>query len=552
MKTIRTCLLLCILLSGLASLAQEHLLYNATLPEAEFYTAIDPQDTNHIVLATIYGFGDSAGFDLTIYYTMDFGATWNRSNYHGIPSPYIEAGDPVLSFDPSGNILLAHLGILSNGIYVSTVVAKSTDGGATWSIVSTVAMNNTDKPWLAVDNSGTSAYKGNVYVPLVRQPMKKEKQRIGLGRSTTSTSNFNLNFFDSESRVHLYTLDSNYNTADSLVIPDGGFMPSVAVSKNGIVFTSTLDIQEPIDNSIFVQKISGGGSTLEHSTKVVSFPDYTFKAPDISMRYQPAPYLAIDNSNGPYSGRLYMAYTASETADPKFMDVFLTHSDDEGLTWSSPKAVNKSHQDHKQQYYSSMYVNEAGVLLLDWYDRQNYDTTNKMTDFYMGVSHDGGDTFKQIKLNSVSSDFNAVIPSSNYFGVGEYHQLVSTKHTALSFWSDGRTNDGDLNIYMVKATLDSTLGVAEQSRISGKISVSSLYPQPASDAVYTKVRLLEPATLRYEIVDSKGQVIRDSRWVDYQPGDHVITIGLDFPAGTYIVKVVSDKGYFKNMKLIKR
>lgn len=513
---------LTLFLLSLSIFSQDIIVNDANNPEAEFHTAINPLDTNNIVLATMNGFGNGGG-SITIYYTHDFGTTWNTSSYHGLPAGYSNSGDPVLSFDAGGNVFLVNLGSTSDRLNVNTILSKSTDGGASWSLVSTIATESTDKPWLAIDKYATSSYLGNIYVPLV------------------------------ENNVNLYTLDNTYQKTDSLIIPDGEHLPSIVVKKDGTVFTSTVDIGSP--NIIYVQQYSNGGKNLVHSTQVVSFPDYTFNAPDISVRFQPTPYLAIDNSGGIYDGRLYMSYTASESNNTEYFNVFLTFSDDNGINWSTPTIVHSNQQDQVQQFYSSMYVNNTGVLIIDWYDRKNFTNTNKLTDFFMGISYDGGNNFTEIQLNTKPSDFDFVITSSN-FGIGEYHQSVATNNTAVSFWSDGRTNDLDLNIYMAKVNLTNivtnVLNVEELSLISNKISISSPYPQPiTNDNIYSDIVLRETTNIKYQILNNSGQVLKKTDWVEYKTGEHKVNFKLNLSAGFYFINVETDYGYFKTMKFVK-
>lgn len=505
-----------LILLNLSIFSQDTIVEDADKPEAEFHTVINPLNSNNIVLATQHDFGGIR--KITIYYTTDFGTTWNTSNYNGFPAGYVAGGDPVLSFDDAGNVLLVNLAATNND-EINTILSKSTDGGATWSLVSTIATHPTDKPWLAIDRYTNSPYLGNIYVPLVE-------------------NNFNF-----------YTLNNSYQITNSLVFPDGDHLPSVVVKKDGTVFTSSVDIQST--NIIYVQQYSNGGSNLIHSTQVVSFPDYTFNAPDISFRFQPTAYLAIDNSGSNYDGRLYMSYTASESNNPDYFNVFLTTSDDNGVTWSSPSIVHSNQQDEVQQFYSSMYVNDTGVLVIDWYDRRNFTNTNRLTDFFMGISYDGGDNFTEIQLNTTASDFDFIIPSSNNFGIGEYHQLVATNDTAIAFWSDGRTNDGDLNIYMAKVNLTNPLSVEELSLISNQITISSLYPQPSSNNVYADIVLKETTNIRYQISNNSGQILKNSEWVKYQPGKHKLNFEYNLSAGIYFISVATDCGYFKTMKFIK-
>lgn len=502
-----------------ASFSQDVILEDGSTPEAEFHTVMNPLDSNNIVLATQNNFGVEPR--IKIYYTNDFGETWNTSSYEGLPNNFFASGDPVLSFDADGNVYLVNLAISETSQGPNTVLSKSTDGGATWSQVATIATSGTDKPWMAIDRYESSPYNGNIYVPVVL---------------------LNLNF---------YTLDENYQTTNSSSLPDGNHLPSVVVKKDGTVFTSNVALNNP-NNKIYVQEHSNGGTNLVHSTQVISFPDYTYNAPNVSMRFQPCPYLAIDNSGGTHDGRLYLSYTASETSNPGYFEVFLTYSDDNGVNWSTPKAVHSSQQNETQQFYSSIFVNDAGAVILDWYDRKNHSNANKMTDFFLGISYDGGDNFTEVQLNSESSDFDNVIPSSGDFGVGEYHQLVATNHTALSFWSDGRTNDEDLNIYMAKVSLDASLSVDEMSVVNNKVSVSSLYPNPGSDDVFSDLELNEAAKIKYDVINISGQVVKSSEWREFTSGKHQLNLNFSgLSQGVYTVSIKTKKGYFKNMRFVK-
>ncbi len=348
----------------------------------------------------------------------------------------------------------------------------------------------------------------------------------------------------------MYTLSQDYTIKHELKIPNGTHLPSVAVKNNGDIIVCTVDIGDP--NEIYVQYSKDGGESFEHSTKVMSFPDFTFNMPKISTRFQPTVYVAVDNSGGDYDGRIYVSYTASEFDNESSFDVYIVYSDDNGINWSDPKPVHSNASD-KQQYYSSLFVNDNGVLILDWYDRRNYDNSSLLTDFYMGISYDGGESFTEVQLSTESTDFDVAITANNQFGIGEYHQLVSTDNTAISFWSDGRTNDKDLNIYMAKVSLGNPMvGVEEIGTISELMSVSNVFPQPIGDIVNANVILNEPMKLKSEIIDVTGKKVFQSEWRKYDSGEHNISIPSSFGSGSYYLKIVSDKGYFKSIKLIKQ
>lgn len=499
--------------------SQDQLLNDNDLSEAEFHTAINPTNSSNVVLATMHDFEDVDESYFTIYYTFDFGQSWEISDYNGIPDGYFGAGDPVLSFDANGNLYLAHLVVDQNGS-ILTFISKSEDGGKEWEAVYNYHIQFTDKPWIAVDRSDNPESVGNIYLPTV----------IG--------------------DLILISLDSSLNELNEVFVPDGDQIPCIVTSKSGEIFMSSFKWTSP--NELYLQQYEPGGSELVHSSFITSFPDFTFNMFEISSRFQPSPYLAIDNSEGPYSGRLYVAYTGSEQDDERAFNIFLTYSDDKGRSWSTPKIVHEDVTPLVQQYYSSIFVNDNGVLMIDWYDRSNYiiDTDFK-TDFMLGISYDGGESFTQVKLNSHPMNFNEIIVAGAGFGIGDYHQMVASDKTALSFWSDGRMNDGDLNIYFAKVDIGNPVGVKEQGLINMDIIVSNPYPQPASSSLQVDFQIKKKLKLKHSILTIDGSLIRQSPFQDYIVGDHSISVDLaDLPSGQYIIGLESENGYFLNRKFV--
>lgn len=513
----RSILILTVMLVAGLLQAQDSLVVDAEFPDSEFHVAINPTDSNNIIIATMHG--GTTG-DMKVYYTFDQGGSWQISPFTGVHPGYQGAGDPVLDFDVSGNAYLVNLTI---SVGFSTVISKSSDGGATWQLETAIIQLSTDKPWFAVDRSDSSPYKGNMYLPFVNALLNEP---------------FLLSFDSSLTQTSLVSAGPNEH------------QPGIAIRKDGEVFMSMVDWRSP--NKIFMAQYTNGGTTLVHKTLLTSFPNYRLNAPDVSNRYQPTVYTAIDNSGGPYDGRLYVAYTASESIDPSIFDVFVMYSDDGGLTWSTPKTVHSNGNDGKQQFYSSLYVNNQGVLVIDWYDRRNYPSGSSNTDFYLGVSTDGGVSFSETQLNSASMDWQFANEAGDGFGIGEYHQLVATDGHVFAFWADGRTNDEDLNIYMAKVSLDNlSTGVQELGPLSQQISISSPYPVPASEEVFMDISLEKSYRLSTYVMDVNGRTQWSSNWMEYAPGAYQLKVPLSQVPGTYLIQVKSDRGYFKTFKVIK-
>jgi len=498
--------------------AQDQILQKSDRAEAEFHTAINPLDSNNIVLATMHGFSNVEDSYFSIYVTKDFGASWELSSFQGKHDGITGTGDPVIAFNSDGKLVLAHLVLTEDG-EINTMLSESLDGGITWSAAYTYPDEFTDKPWLAIDRTENESTRNNIYLPTVSNELK------------------------------FISLNESYEVLSDLVVPDADHIPSVTVASDGDIYLCDIKRSDPID--IYFQQYSEGGSALVHSTYVTTIPDFTFDAEDVSTRYNPAPYIAVDNSDGPYSGRIYIAYTGSEAIDETYFNIFLSYSDDKGLTWSEPTVVHSDNSDSIQQFYSSIYVNDKGTLLIDWYDRSNYDNSNLITDFFLGVSFDGGESFIETQLNSESMDFLTAIIAGYGFGVGDYHQLVATNNTAISFWSDGRTNDGDLNIYFAKIDLTNPISsIIEQGIINDAIKIKALYPQPTTDKINVDLELDKPFDLQYLIMNINGQVIFQGQPENYQPGKHSIQIPLDLPSGSYMLRLDNNKGFFKTLKFV--
>lgn len=505
--------------------SQESIVNDGDLPESEFHVVMNPLDTNHIVLASIHGFGNmSNGNDIVIYYSFDAGKTWTKSDYNAVSEGFSASGDPVLAFDTKGDLLLVNLVgyFTADSVKVDNILSRSQNGGMSWTKVADVVNTEfSDKPWISVDSNVNSAQYGNIYIPSV------------------------------DNDINLHVLNSEFEEITKTVIPNGDALPSVVVKSNGDIFTSTIELSNNVN--IYVQKFTDGGENLVFSKRIVSIPDFTFKAPWISNRFQPTAYLAIDNSGGEYDGRIYMGYTGSEDVDPKYFDIFLMYSDDDGETWTTPSVVNQDNLDKNQQYYSSLYVNNNGVLIMDWYDRRNYSDENKFTDFYLGISKDGGESFEELQLNSTYSDFQHVISSSGGFGIGEYHQVIASDHTAYSFWSDGRKNNMDLNIYMAKVSLGDPTAVKEINTISPEIRIVSVFPNPIKDKLMVDMNLKSKTKLKMEVFSISGALIWNNMMTEYSIGDHSVLIPLDnLTSGSYMLKIIDDNGYLNLRKIIKQ
>ncbi|HYH55570.1 MAG TPA: sialidase family protein, partial [Anseongella sp.] len=156
---------------------REMLVSNDVNVESEVHAAINPADSNNIIVSPIQQGAVNNGLLCPVYYTKDFGVTWRRSNFQSIARVdgqifTFAGGDPIVTFDNNGTAYLFWLSVHykdfnTNTIYSGIFWAYSTDGGVTWTqaednYVALSALSQSsqsgsfyDKEWVAVDGTNT-------------------------------------------------------------------------------------------------------------------------------------------------------------------------------------------------------------------------------------------------------------------------------------------------------------------------------------------------------------------------------------------------------------
>jgi hypothetical protein len=135
--------------------------------------------------------------------------------------------------------------------------------------------------------------------------------------------------------------------------------------------------------------------------------------------------LAVDYSNGSHHGRVYDVW--QDHQDNPFGDdlILLSHSDNGGLTWSTPVKVNQTPSGTftDQAFEPAVHVNSSGVVAVTYYDFRN-DVSGDgslTTDHWIVHSHDGGVTWTENHLGG-PFDMHQAPYARGYF-VGDYQGL---------------------------------------------------------------------------------------------------------------------------------
>src|SRR5262249_14950949 len=147
-------------------------------------------------------------------------------------------------------------------------------------------------------------------------------------------------------------------------------------------------------NAIVLNRSFDAGATWDHPVTIASktIPvDIGIPAESV-RRALVYPSCDSDRSNGPRRGRLSCSWT--DLAADGASDIFLSFSDDQGATWSSPAPVTDRFPFLVDRFNHWMSVDPAtGDVNMAFYDTRN-DTTGfrYMTDYYFTQSRDGGAT----------------------------------------------------------------------------------------------------------------------------------------------------------------
>ena len=374
----------------------------------------------------------------TSYLTSsDGGETWGGVANNGPGGS--NSGDPAACINLTGRYFIGYIDDASG-----QSVSYSDNDGVTWTVVK--AGNSPggfssmlDKNHLTVDISPTSAFKGNVYDAWTTFG-GSDDSHVCVARSITNGTSY-------ETPVNISTAITSGGQHQGVNLrtgPNGEVYAAFAVYENW-----------PNDEgSIGMARSMDGGATWLPASRIISnIRGIRNSGVPQNMRVNSFPSMAVDLSNGPNRGAIYVTWTnigVPGVNTGNDIDVYVIKSMDKGVTWSVPKKVNQDASGLGKVHYSGWAtVDQAnGMLSVVFYDNRN--CTSNQAQAWMAYSLDGGATFLDMQVSDVTFT-PSPIPNMASSYMGDYLGIAAYDGVTYPVWTDNRS--GHCMTYVSPITL---------------------------------------------------------------------------------------------------
>ena len=404
---------------------------------AESAIKIHPTDLNKVVAGS-----NGPGSGQVMWYSTNGGSSWTQAAALPLGSTCC---DPTVDWSSNGQY--AYTSTLGGcGAVCNVWVYRSSDGGATWSDLSSIngdprrevtSSNTSDKQYIHVDKSATSSYRDNIY--------------------QCWHDNNTLKFSRSTDFAHTWSSPVAMSSGTS----QSGIGCDLTTDKNGNVFYFW-----PATNgkTILSRKSTNGGSSFNSVVTVANTQDgYDFAIPAMETRrafiYASAD---ADLSSGTFANSVYVAWTdttapESSTTSNNHGRIQVGYSRDGGATWTVRTPHETADASSVDRFHPWLGVGPDGKVYVMFYDTRR-SSTRVGVDIFYSVSSDGGNSWTTpVRLTSVLSP---QIDTS--FEWGDYNGMDVVGSQLITIFTDNRHESGgttdSVDVYAAGLTIGGSPG----------------------------------------------------------------------------------------------
>jgi len=395
-----------------------------TVTESENSVFVDPDNANYILNSnnSTSWSGSSVGsvYGANYFQSTNAGIGWSGTTGGAGGS---NSGDPTTAIGRNGREYVNFISSASGqGIAYS-------DNGSTWN-TATIAPNPgslADKNHMWIDNKLTSPYEGNLYVAWTDFG-GTDDTHIKISRSTDDG----------------VTWSTPLKLSGAINAGSHNQGVNIQTGPAGQVYVAwaVYDSWPSDESAIGFAKSTDGGATFGAASRVISnIRGIRNTAVLKNHRVNSFPCMAVDISNGPYSGNIYIVWTntgvpGTNTGTNK--SVYLIRSSNGGTTWSTPVRINQgTFADGKEAYFPWISCDpETGVLTAVFYDDRNVSSTQ--CEVYSAYSTDGGQTWTDFVVSDVAFTPAPISGLASLY-MGDYLGITSKGGKVYPCWTDNRS-----------------------------------------------------------------------------------------------------------------
>jgi hypothetical protein len=347
--------------------------------EAEPHIAVNPINSANMIAGWHQDRWSTGGAQsLGAAYTIDGGVSWQQvvipfTRCSGAAprsaGDYERASDPWISFSPNGTAHYMAL-VTDNSVNENAmVVARSADGGRTWSapvvIMRSPAQDRVARSLFHDKNTLTADPHHAQFVYATWTVFRTGITSLVFARSTDGGQTWS-------PPVPIATMGTVAAAekavfrqgAQIVVLPDGTLVDAFF----RILFddvTGRVTFEQAI-----LRSVDQGRHWTRVDTRVASFVNVTAVDPELGIPVRDAsglPSIAVSRS----TGRLYIAWQDANANSQGRTGIFVARSLDGGATWSTPMRVNQGTSASVQAFLPTVAVNQDGTVGVLFYDFRN-------------------------------------------------------------------------------------------------------------------------------------------------------------------------------------
>ncbi len=418
------------------------------ISQTEPTIAVSPDNPKNLVAGFHDLFPKTQDFVCRFAFTLDGGKHWTLGGAAPLQVNGNFCSDPALAANAEGNFYYAYLDINFGATRSDIDVAKSTDGGRTFSTFSIAVhghpnTNFPDKEFIAVDAHKGSPFKGTVYLSWTDFLNPLDPLALDNGQIKVVVS-----------RDGGATWSAPVAISRSAQFPDAisGSLPVVAPGGTAFVFYADFRSRTgPL--SIMYSKSTDGGSTWSDPQAVASgLPSPgRFRLRNADPAFGSVPNRGFRSNSFPTAaaapdGTLYVAWTDfpmgscrnDGTGRPpcENSDVRLSVSRNGGMSWTAPVKVSDE-TNPTDQFFQWIATHPDGRLSLIWQDKR-LDGNNVNFDTFYTSTTDGARFTSNVRVSSATSRTRTTT------FIGDYNYLAVTEDGIYPVWTDRRLRNNDI------------------------------------------------------------------------------------------------------------